>query len=154
MTLANVGDWVRIRAVDTNSRFSERLSASDVRFNEFVMTGKIAASGSIMYLLKKDGIQNNVPDSCFFNLFKNCTSLTTAPDLPATELASNCYNHLFSGCTSLNSIKIGYTGNFSGNDCFGYWVNNVASTGTFYYNGSDTTRGISAIPAGWTIQSF
>ena len=154
MTLANVGDWVRIRAVDTNSRFSERLSVSDIRFNEFVMTGKIAASGSIMYLLTKDGIQNNVPDSCFFRLFQNCTALTTAPDLPATELASNCYSHLFSGCTSLNSIKIGYAGHFSYNNCFNYWAISVASTGTLYYNGSDTARGYSAIPDNWTVQPF
>ena len=43
-----------------------------------------------------------------------------------------------------------YTGNFSTTD-FNYWVSGVASSGTFYYNGSDTTHGVSAIPEGWTV---
>ena len=65
---------------------------------------------------------------------------------------------MFAGCLYLNSIKIAYTGNFSGTgvptDAFSNWVFNVAFTGTFYYNGSDTTRGASAIPTNWTVQSF
>ena len=60
---------------------------------------------------------------------------------------------MFLGCSSLNSIKIGYTGNFS-NVWFNDWVNGVSSTGTLYYNGSDTTTGINAIPTGWTVQTF
>lgn len=40
-------------------------------------------------------------DSCYCNMFYNCTSLVTAPDLPATNLASSCYQSMFSGCTSL-----------------------------------------------------
>ena len=39
----------------------------------------------------------------FCNLFNDCTSLTTAPELPATTLADRCYNHMFSGCTSLTT---------------------------------------------------
>ena len=34
-------------------------------------------------------------------MFCNCTSLTTAPDLPATTLAKYCYQAMFSACTSL-----------------------------------------------------
>ena len=30
----------------------------------------------------------------------------------------------------------------------------VAATGTLYYNGSDTTTGVSAIPSGWNVQTF
>ena len=36
-------------------------------------------------------------------MFSGCTSLTTAPALPATTLASNCYNSMFNGCTSLTT---------------------------------------------------
>ena len=202
------------------------------------MTGKIAVSDSIMYLLKNDGDLDTIPTNfCFYELFFNCTSLatppelpattlaelsylrmfqgcsslTTAPELPATTLARNCYQFMFDGCTSLvnppselpalsvpfaaygdmfagtaitkspyiratsvdgawgmasmfkncsslNEIKMDYIGNFSGSgvptDAFTTWVDGVASTGTFYYNGSDTTRGTSAIPENWTIQSF
>ena len=39
--------------------------------------------------------------SCYMNMFRGCTSLTTAPALPATTLANNCYAYMFSGCTSL-----------------------------------------------------
>lgn len=37
----------------------------------------------------------------FTSLFKDCTCLTTAPDLPATTLASQCYMFMFEGCTNL-----------------------------------------------------
>ena len=36
-------------------------------------------------------------------MFYNCTSLTAAPELPATTLASGCYSSMFYGCTSLTS---------------------------------------------------
>jgi hypothetical protein len=36
-------------------------------------------------------------------MFDGCTSLTTAPALPATTLAANCYSYMFYGCTSLTS---------------------------------------------------
>ena len=87
---------------------------------------------------------------CYNSMFSNCTSLTQAPALPATTLAGECYSYMFNGCSNLNTITLDYTGNFS-NDYFHKWVEGVASTGTFYYNGSDTTTGISAIPTGWTV---
>ena len=37
----------------------------------------------------------------YSDMFKNCTSLTTAPVLPATTLHYNCYEGMFEGCTSL-----------------------------------------------------
>ena len=40
-------------------------------------------------------------DSCYKSLFRKCTSLTQAPELPATILANNCYTGMFYGCTSL-----------------------------------------------------
>ena len=40
---------------------------------------------------------------CYGYLFYNCTSLTTAPSLPATTLAQLCYDSMFSGCTSLTT---------------------------------------------------
>ena len=36
-------------------------------------------------------------------MFKDCTSLTTAPALPATTLAPYCYEAMFEGCTSLTT---------------------------------------------------
>ena len=42
----------------------------------------------------------------FCNLFNGCTSLTTAPALPATTLATDCYSYMFNGCTSLTTAPV------------------------------------------------
>lgn len=36
-------------------------------------------------------------------MFKGCTSLTSAPALPALTLAPGCYHSMFYGCTSLSA---------------------------------------------------
>ena len=38
---------------------------------------------------------------CYEGMFRGCTSLVDAPELPATTLSYNCYQNLFFGCTSL-----------------------------------------------------
>ena len=38
---------------------------------------------------------------CYRQMFKNCSSLTTAPELPATTMVKSCYSAMFSGCTNL-----------------------------------------------------
>lgn len=43
-------------------------------------------------------------DYCYAGMFQNCTSLTTVPELSATTLAQNCYYYMFEGCTSLTTI--------------------------------------------------
>jgi len=40
---------------------------------------------------------------CYQQMFQGCTSLTTAPELPATTLATSCYRQMFHGCTSLTT---------------------------------------------------
>ena len=42
-------------------------------------------------------------DSCYSGMFQNCTSLITAPKLPATTLVDYCYIYMFYGCTSLTT---------------------------------------------------
>jgi len=41
--------------------------------------------------------------SCYDGMFKNCTTLTYAPTLPATTLNGECYREMFYGCTSLTT---------------------------------------------------
>ena len=43
----------------------------------------------------------NLADHCYKSMFYECSSLKTAPKLPAKILASECYTHMFSGCSSL-----------------------------------------------------
>ena len=42
-------------------------------------------------------------DSCYDNMFYYCKALITAPELPATTLSKYCYNQMFYGCTSLTT---------------------------------------------------
>lgn len=42
-------------------------------------------------------------DECYANMFENCTSLTTAPQLLATTLGIRSYMSMFFGCTSLTT---------------------------------------------------
>ena len=44
--------------------------------------------------------------NCYQSMFQDCTALTTAPILPATTLANNCYSSMFSGCTSLTTAPV------------------------------------------------
>lgn len=76
-------------------------SKSSSVYSSFSMNGSIAASGNIQTLLSKEGDRIDVPKYCFYGLFQLCMSLTTAPELPATTLATGCYRNMFSNCTSL-----------------------------------------------------
>ena len=40
---------------------------------------------------------------CYQSMFEGCSSLATAPSLPAITLASDCYRSMFYGCTSLTT---------------------------------------------------
>ena len=42
-------------------------------------------------------------NGCYQSMFRNCSSLTIAPELPATTLADYCYNNMFFGCSSLTT---------------------------------------------------
>lgn len=97
ITLANVGDYVKFRG--DNPTFS--INANSLYYL-FAITGSVGASGNINTLMSKNG--NAVLTTyCFTYLFKQCTSLTSAPAFPATQLADYCYTGIFDGCTSLTT---------------------------------------------------
>lgn len=85
-------------------------------------------------------------------MFNGCSSLTTAPELPATTLVDWCYGYMFLDCTKLNYIKMLAT-DISATTCLTMWVRGVASNGTFVKNPAMTTlpTGTSGIPSGWTV---
>lgn len=69
---------------------------------QFTMTGKVAASGSIMSLQAGDPNDNSLNyDYEFYKLFYNCSSLITAPELTAKTLSVGCYKNMFNKCTNL-----------------------------------------------------
>ena len=89
---------------------------------------------------------------CYNSMFQNCTSLTTAPALPATTLSRRCYEKMFEGCSNLNYIKMLAT-DISAYGCLNNWVNGVSPTGTFVKNNDleDIPSGVNGIPNGWAI---
>ena len=91
ITLTNVGDRVWWRG-DNNT-----LAYNYDNYHQFTISLTTKASGNIMSLLDKKCNKNTVPEYCFSSLFNGCTSLTTAPKLPATTLAESCYYNMFSG---------------------------------------------------------
>ena len=85
---------------------SNGFSTDEENFNYFQMTGKIGASGNIMSLLYDNDFEGKltIPRGCCYQyMFYGCTSLTTAPELPATTLVDGCYSGMFNGCTSLTT---------------------------------------------------
>ena len=94
----NNGDEVSFRA-KVDREFKQSLQA----YFRFDMTGKIEAWHNVMSLYRPNDFAtyNTAGYEGFYNLFQNCTSLTKAPVLPATTLASYCYERMFFGCQSL-----------------------------------------------------
>ena len=77
-------------------------STSD--YARFKITGKVAASGSIMSLHNENPQDKSLTyDYEFYNMFYSCKSLVTAPELPANTLSPNCYERLFYYCTSITN---------------------------------------------------
>ena len=94
----NTGDEVSFRA-KANRTSAQNYDAYFI----FKMTGKIEAWHNVMSLYRTNDFAtyNTTMSYAFYALFRQCTSLTKAPVLPATTLASSCYSYMFLGCTSL-----------------------------------------------------
>lgn len=99
-------------------------------------------------------------NKCYKNMFYGCTSLTTAPELPATTLVGDanngCYNQMFYGCSNLEYVKCLATSNMGDGKSTVSWMYNVKSAGTFVSATGDATgwpRNANGIPSGWTIES-
>ena len=109
-------------------------SSSNYRF---VFTGtdnlKIACEGNIENLLDyttvSAGDHPTMTGDCYSNMFYGCTSLTTAPTLPATTLAEYCYYYMFSGCTSLTTAPT-LPATTLANNCYRYMFRGCTSLTT------------------------
>lgn len=101
ITLENIGDKVYLCG-ENESLFDPNTAT----ITNFFMTGRIAASGDVTTLLNLNGLETLTSLGCFLGLFEDCSSLETAPELPATTLSSDCYGAMFRGCTNLKSSPI------------------------------------------------
>ena len=101
VTFGGTNGDLRLRGTNINGTASEWSTYSTITFTDDV---NVACTGNILTLL--DWRNYNIVETNkakFCSLFKDCSVLTTAPELPATKLAEHCYASMFSGCTSLTS---------------------------------------------------
>ena len=144
--LPSTGDLVYLAAGEGGN---ESFGSSTSAYHKFVINGLVAASGDITSLRRFDLEQTTLANRCYLSMFRGCTGLTSAPELPATTLANNCYYYMFYGCTGLSLIKVHFTawGTQTTN-----WVTSVSSAGTFYKPSALSEEfGESKIPTGWTV---
>ena len=123
----NFGDWKKVKAnegvtfggqngglrlrgknikgtAENLSKYSNITFAYDEKNPNNPNTVKVACTGDIRTLLDYSNYMNvNTSQACFAMLFYHCWVLTSAPDLPATELAFNCYNGMFYWCPYLQN---------------------------------------------------
>lgn len=97
-------------------------------------------------------VATTLVNSCYYGMFDGCTSLTTAPTLPAPTLATSCYQSMFYSCRNLSEITCLAT-NISANSCTTNWLANVAAKGTFIKSAYMTSwsRGSDGTPYGWSV---
>ena len=96
ITLANVGDKVYIRGILSGDNTSSNRT-------QFRMSGSIAAIGNCNALWDYRDLDAPLKNYCGHCMFFGCTSLTTAPELPATIMKEYCYADMFSGCSNLTT---------------------------------------------------
>lgn len=78
---------------------------ADNLWTRFTSTGYISASGNAMSLLDKTCASTRLSaQRALMGLFRECTKLTTPPELPATTLTERCYQEMFYGCTALTEL--------------------------------------------------
>ena len=95
-----------------NSLFSGNTHLINAK--DLVLPATTAASTCYYYMFKGCTSLTNAPklpattltNGCYRFMFQGCTSLTTAPELPATTLADYCYASMFDGCTSLTTAPV------------------------------------------------
>lgn len=94
----SLGD-LRLRGKSPNGTAASFDKYSRINFTN---TTKVKCTGDIRTLVDYDNYNTvDTKNARFCNLFWGCTQLTTAPELPATTLASYCYCKMFYECTAL-----------------------------------------------------
>ena len=123
---------------------NRKFSKDDENYYHFEISGPISAQGNIMSLLNRD-FSTPLTFYGFFALFEGCTSLLSAPELPATKMEQGCYFGIFSECTGLTSAPE-LPANVLANNCYGWMFKGCSALtsapelpatemGSYCYNG-------------------
>lgn len=93
---------LRLRGTNQNGTATSTVNYSTIKFT--VANVNVACTGDIRTLLNwKNYTTVDTQKARFCYLFWNCSVLTSAPALPATNLAEKCYASMFKGCTNLET---------------------------------------------------
>lgn len=93
---------LRLRGTNQNGTATSTVNYSTINFT--VANVNVACTGDIRTLLDwKKYTTVDTQNAKFCYLFKDCVALTSAPALPATNLAEKCYASMFKGCTNLET---------------------------------------------------
>ena len=93
---------LRLRGTNQNGTATSTVNYSTINFT--VANVNVACTGDIRTLLDwKKYTTVDTQNAKFCYLFKDCVALTSAPTLPATNLAEKCYASMFKGCTNLET---------------------------------------------------
>ena len=104
ITFGGTNGDLRLRGTNPYGTANNTNEYSNITFTENV---NVACTGDIRTLLNWKYYDTVDTQNARFNmLFYNCGVLTSAPDLPATTLATNCYDCMFFYCTSLESAPV------------------------------------------------
>lgn len=97
--LPNKGDYVQITNTSTS------LSVNETNYFTFNIENMYAETfGNTNSLLNFR--TDNIPAYSYFRLFKDCTTLLKAPELPTLILYAWCYYEMFAGCTALTQAPL------------------------------------------------
>ena len=126
ITVPNAGDKVYFAAVGSNYT----LASSPENYHRFDFIGEFEASGNVNSLLEEDpNIARTMSlegrNFCYAYLFSG-TSLTKAPELPATTLAYGCYAMMFNNCSLLTQAPVLPAYDLAG-FCYYYMFENCTS---------------------------
>ena len=141
----NGGDWITVKE-DVPVSFGEENGDLRLRGKNpdgtatnsslystiaFINNVDVACTGDIRTLLdweKYKTVETN--NARFCSLFKNCSVLTSAPELPATTLAEHCYYSMFSGCKKLSTVTmLAPSGQITNSYACTNWLDGYAGTG-------------------------
>lgn len=125
----------------------------DLSGRDYVFYGLFLNISNQRYLVSASDLllpSTTLSNACYNRMFMYNDLLSTTPVLPASILTPYCYEMMYFGCYSLSVITT-YADDISATYCLANWVEDVASTGTFYnYGSAEYREDVSGIPYGWT----
>ena len=103
-------------------------------------------------------LSTSVGASACRQMFNECVNAQGTPDILFTEMGGNqCMYAMFRMCQSMSGVKVHFTDWENGyTDTTTNWLSNAASSGTFICPAAlnTTTRSVSRVPEGWTVETF